>query len=383
MALKLEDHDSAIREYDAVLTAGGLSQKVGALVRSKWEEAMAARRSRIVSESKRRGDDCDGSTSPKRPRSSQASGLSPPQASAPPPPRVVVNRSPVMILWAACNAERMGFEWSEALSLAGAVASLFARAKGSSLGLLGQGDPTASAFPAAEGGFHVRLLGQAVPAERSANGIRGLVAPFEQAYDQAAVHLKSEQPEAVNRRLVSAFKEHLGAVLHLMRALAAAAGALLLANNNRLAYELYTHFRPNIPAGRLGWGAAGCLHLTGDPKSLEAVRLRLQDRCSGGDNEHVDCASHQYVRPVAAVPSLAITAAEDSSIAAGSQNTLVRDEASRTRILAAISAADGGVSRQRLESLLHDVPKHVTYDCLVALQLDGEIYERYGVLHFL
>eukprot|EP00308_Calcidiscus_leptoporus_P007221 CAMPEP_0119395528 /NCGR_PEP_ID=MMETSP1334-20130426/133623_1 /TAXON_ID=127549 /ORGANISM="Calcidiscus leptoporus, Strain RCC1130" /LENGTH=86 /DNA_ID=CAMNT_0007419023 /DNA_START=71 /DNA_END=327 /DNA_ORIENTATION=+ len=46
MALKLEDFDTALREYNSILAAGDLSTKVGTLVRSKWEEAMAAKRNR-------------------------------------------------------------------------------------------------------------------------------------------------------------------------------------------------------------------------------------------------------------------------------------------------------------------------------------------------
>ena len=35
---------------------------------------------------------------------------------------VTVNRSPVMILWAAVTAEALGCDWSESLSLGSAVA---------------------------------------------------------------------------------------------------------------------------------------------------------------------------------------------------------------------------------------------------------------------
>ena len=43
---------------------------------------------------------------------------------------VHVNRSPVMILWAACLASRLGHEWPACLSLGSAVAAMNARSKG-------------------------------------------------------------------------------------------------------------------------------------------------------------------------------------------------------------------------------------------------------------
>jgi len=48
----------------------------------------------------------------------------------------VVNRAPVLTLWAAAVAEVLGFEHDEALTLGRAVAGLNAYSKGVSLGLL-------------------------------------------------------------------------------------------------------------------------------------------------------------------------------------------------------------------------------------------------------
>ena len=46
-----------------------------------------------------------------------------------------INRAPVLTLWAAVVAERLGFAWEEALTLGRAVAGLNAYAKGKALGL--------------------------------------------------------------------------------------------------------------------------------------------------------------------------------------------------------------------------------------------------------
>jgi len=49
--------------------------------------------------------------------------------------RIVINRAPVLTLWAATVAERLGFDQDEALSLGKAVAGLTAQSKGQRLGI--------------------------------------------------------------------------------------------------------------------------------------------------------------------------------------------------------------------------------------------------------
>jgi hypothetical protein len=48
---------------------------------------------------------------------------------------ILINRAPVLTLWAATVAERMGFKREEALSLGKAVAGLTAQSKGRRLGI--------------------------------------------------------------------------------------------------------------------------------------------------------------------------------------------------------------------------------------------------------
>ena len=52
--------------------------------------------------------------------------------------RIEINRAPVLTLWAAVVAERLGFDWEEALTLGRAVAGLSAHSKGKALGVNGQ-----------------------------------------------------------------------------------------------------------------------------------------------------------------------------------------------------------------------------------------------------
>jgi hypothetical protein len=88
-----------------------------------------------------------------------------------------INRAPVLTLWAAVVAERLGFDRDTALTLGQAVAGLSAYAKGVSLGIiepkpelvrergewLGEGEQ-----------LHVDLLGRAVPVVRTPDGLRAV-----------------------------------------------------------------------------------------------------------------------------------------------------------------------------------------------------------------
>ena len=49
--------------------------------------------------------------------------------------KVLINRAPVLTLWAAIVAERLGFNHDEALSLGMALAGLNAQSKGQRLGI--------------------------------------------------------------------------------------------------------------------------------------------------------------------------------------------------------------------------------------------------------
>ena len=51
------------------------------------------------------------------------------------PSKIQINRAPVLTLWAAVVAERLGFNHDESLSLAKAVAGLTAQSKGRRLGI--------------------------------------------------------------------------------------------------------------------------------------------------------------------------------------------------------------------------------------------------------
>src|SRR4051794_37541149 len=88
-----------------------------------------------------------------------------------------INRAPVLTLWAAVVAERLGFDRATALTLEQAVAGLSAYAKGVSLGIL-ESRPELVRQQSdclAEGEqLRVDLLGRAVPVLRTPDGVRAV-----------------------------------------------------------------------------------------------------------------------------------------------------------------------------------------------------------------
>ena len=162
---------------------------------------------------------------------------------------VAINRAPVLTLWAAVLAERLGLDRDEALTLGRKVAGLNVYSKGVALGLF---EPTPQAVKEQrkkarpKGSFQVALLGRAVPAVHTPDGVR------------ATAKDKPIAPASVERYLASKFGDALDDAREAMRTLA---HSLPTADLARSACRLYEQFRPTVPAGVSGWGAKGTLNL--------------------------------------------------------------------------------------------------------------------------
>jgi hypothetical protein len=160
-----------------------------------------------------------------------------------------INRAPVLTLWAAVVAERVGFDHQEALTLGRAVAGLNAYSKGKSLGLFAPTPKEVSERRQrmrAKEGFTVALLNRAVPCVQTDDGIRAVSGD------------RPINPTSVETYLKGKFGDALGDVRDAMRKLARSMTPAAL---GRRAYELYEEFRPEIPVGVKGWGAAGILSI--------------------------------------------------------------------------------------------------------------------------
>lgn len=166
---------------------------------------------------------------------------------------IQINRAPVMTLWAAVVAERMGHDHDAALTLGKMVAGLNAQTKGQRLGIYGKAGSKA-AHPKAAGelfapkprGDAVVLFGREVPVTRTPEGLR------------AVEKDKPVDPRAVERYLEQKFGDALPDATAALRKLASAYPPGWLAESG---FALYEKFRPKIPAGQVGWGAKGTLDL--------------------------------------------------------------------------------------------------------------------------
>lgn len=163
---------------------------------------------------------------------------------------VKMNRAPVLTLWAAVVAERMGYDAEAALTLGKCVAGLNAQSKGRMLGIYSE--PKAPEFggPPKKVGlgedFWVEVCGRPVPAKKTEDGIR------------AVIKDKPIDPAGVRKYLEGKFQEDLPAVREALEQLAASYDEDELPH---VAYGLYEQFRPEISRGKRGWGQKGDLDL--------------------------------------------------------------------------------------------------------------------------
>jgi hypothetical protein len=176
--------------------------------------------------------------------------------------KVIINRAPVLTLWATVVSERLGYDPEAALTLGKAVAGLNAQSKGRRLGLfeapLDQREASAPQEREPGQPLLVPVLGRSVPAIHTEHGVR------------ATLKHQPIDPKGVRRYLAQKFGQNLAEVRAAMEDLAQAYPPDQLAAQ---AYALYERFRPAIPEGQHGWGAAGEL-------DLQAIRALARHRGS-------------------------------------------------------------------------------------------------------
>jgi hypothetical protein len=164
--------------------------------------------------------------------------------------KIKINRAPVLTLWGAVVAERLGHDKETALTLGKAVAGLNAQSKGRRLGIYEEKKdeykeneekkekPVKLEF--------VEILGRGVPTVKTPKGLRAVI-------KGEPIHAGS-----VETYLKQKFGEDLDEARAAMEKSAKAYTPRQLAVE---AYGLYEKFRPEIPEGMKGWGAKGELDL--------------------------------------------------------------------------------------------------------------------------
>lgn len=162
-------------------------------------------------------------------------------------PKIIsINRAPVLTLWAAVVAHRLGFSRDEGLTLGKAVAGLNAQAKGRRLGIFMPHEASKAKKKKHGEGFWVEVCGRPVPAKNTKDGVRAVIGE------------KAIAPDGVQSYLETKFGDELDIVESSLKKLAKSYSPKELAAE---AYPLYERFRPSIPGGKKGWGAKGDLDL--------------------------------------------------------------------------------------------------------------------------
>jgi len=163
---------------------------------------------------------------------------------------VTINRAPVLALWGAVVAERQGHAREAALTLGKCMAGLNAQSKGRAIGIFKTPDAMERGGPLKKTGlgedYWVKVCGRPVPAKNTPAG------------ERAVVEDKPLDPVQVRKYLEKSFGEDLSRVREAMEALAAMYTSEELEEES---FALYEKFRPQIEAGKRGWGQKGVLDL--------------------------------------------------------------------------------------------------------------------------
>ena len=169
---------------------------------------------------------------------------------AEPPPPLRVNRAPVLTLWAAVVAERLGHPEDTALTLGSAVAGTAARVKARRLGIAEdrpEEDSARRRGDTSKEGCAVRLLGREIPVSRS-----------EGAYSwprTANVRSRPRPSEPTSRAPSATAWARCGRQWTSWRR------RCRRTNSTGSGFRLYERFRPEVPEGVEGWGAKAVLDI--------------------------------------------------------------------------------------------------------------------------
>jgi hypothetical protein len=158
--------------------------------------------------------------------------------------------SPVLTLWAAVVAERLGHPSDTALTLGRAVAGSAARAKARAIGREEQQADRNADTP------RLREEHVTAPVFLLGNSIRLL--PNADGELRAADGEQPSDPAAVERYLAKAFGDHQAEVRSAMETLAARYDPAEL---NRIGFRLYEWFRSEVPSDNEGWGVKAVLEI--------------------------------------------------------------------------------------------------------------------------
>ncbi len=164
---------------------------------------------------------------------------------------IEISRASVLTLWAGVVAQRIGFTRDEVLTIGKADAGQTAHSKGSRLGIY---EPTAKAIKEARaakreavGVAYLSFMGRELSMLNTDDGLRAMNAD------------KSIKLESVEKYFQTQFGESLDEVTDAMQSLAKSRSPKQPVSD---AFKMYMQFRPEVAAGKKGWGASGILSVS-------------------------------------------------------------------------------------------------------------------------
>jgi hypothetical protein len=173
--------------------------------------------------------------------------------------KIAINRAPLLTLWAAVVAERLGHPRATALTLGKTIAGKVAFSKAQTIGRAKKRERPSSPQPK-PAGEKTRLLafmGRHCTVIETASGLMAL----------------SEGKPISPKEVESYLEEKLGDRLEETRlAMTELAKSRSPAQLAREAFGLYRKFRPSIPAGAAGWGKDGVLDLDNIKRLIRRVQ---------------------------------------------------------------------------------------------------------------
>mmetsp|Transcript_41582 Transcript_41582/g.163472 ORF Transcript_41582/g.163472 Transcript_41582/m.163472 type:complete len:335 (-) Transcript_41582:221-1225(-) len=195
---------------------------------------------------------------------------------------VVVNRSPVMILWACSVAKQRGFDWNSCLSLAQASADWYARKKGEYHGILQHKTP-AAVDESRNDLEEIELVGVRIKAVRKTEGKQ----VGYRALDDDGNEITPSKPwNYISRNFGTNLENVYGAFRDLLEAI-----PMDELVSGSTPYNVYEKFRPDVAHGAAGWGSRGRIKfdqlLLAKKMYHEISQMRSEGADMGWDAEDV------------------------------------------------------------------------------------------------
>ncbi|KAI8919856.1 hypothetical protein DFJ77DRAFT_437552 [Powellomyces hirtus] len=162
---------------------------------------------------------------------------------------IVINRAPVLCLWAATVAQHEGYDWKTALSIGKTIMVNFAQSKARSIGITEHHEAKSTAR---KSDTTINAFGLHLPAQDTKQGLRACCTAKNSVKQQPADPVDTEW--YLRGKFGARYDDA-------RRAMAVLASKYAKEEIGHAAYRLYEEFRPDVSMGRAGWGGQAEMNL--------------------------------------------------------------------------------------------------------------------------